>query len=304
MNFKELLEKNNTNLNELAKAIGIPYATLHAGVQEPSRVKADNLKKISDYFHISMEEMYEIINEEEKGTLLIVLREQKQMKLKGNIYHHTQIALSYNTNRIEGSKLTEDETRYIYETNTIIGDDTPKRVDDIVETANHFKLFDVMLDKAKDILTENMIKKFHEMLKRGTSDERKDWFRVGDYKKLPNEVGGKDTVAPEEVSREMANLLAWYNNLKEVRLENIVEFHYRFENIHPFQDGNGRVGRIIMFKECLKHNIIPFIIEDEYKAYYYRGLKEYGKETGYLMDTCLSMQDRYKKVLEKFGLKY
>lgn len=301
MNFKELLEKNNTNLNELAKAIGIPYATLYAGVQEPSRVKADNLNKISEYFHISMEEIYKIINEEEKRTLLTAFREQKQMKLKGNIYHYTQIALSYNTNRIEGSKLTEDETRYIYETNTIIGDSTPKRVDDIVETVNHFKLFDVMLDKAKDILTEDMIRMFHGMLKRGTSDERKDWFRVGDYKKLPNEVGGKDTVAPEDVSSEMVNLLVWYNNLKEVKLENILEFHYRFENIHPFQDGNGRVGRIIMFKECLKHNIIPFIIEDEYKAYYYRGLKEYGKEAGYLMDTCLTMQDRYKKVLERFG---
>ncbi|HCC06792.1 MAG TPA: cell filamentation protein Fic [Clostridiales bacterium] len=250
-----------------------------------------------------MEEMYDIMNEDKEKTLLNVFREQKGMRLSGSIYHETQIKLCYNTNRIEGSMLSEDQTRYIYETNTVIEGDTPSRVDDIVETANHFKLFDIMLDKAKDMLTDSMIKEFHEVLKRGTSDERKDWFIVGDYKTLPNEVGGKETTAPERVAEEMAKLLTWYNGRKEITLDEIIEFHYRFESIHPFQDGNGRVGRIIMFKECLKHNIIPFVIEDTQKAFYYRGLKEYGQEKGYLRDTCLSMQDKYKAVIEKFGVK-
>jgi len=301
MSFNKFLESRDINLNELAKLVGIPYATLYSGIGNPSRIKADNLIKIANYFKISMEEMYEIIHDD-KGTLLGVFKEQKAMGLKGNIYHETQIKLCYNTNRIEGSMLTEDQTRYIYETNTIIEGDEPSRVDDIVETANHFKLFDVMLDKAKEILTEDMIKEFHRILKRGTSDERKDWFKVAEYKKLPNEVGGKVTSAPENVASDMANLLTWYNNLKDVALDEIIEFHYRFESIHPFQDGNGRVGRIIIFKECLKHNIVPFVIEDTYKAFYYRGLKEYKEEKRYLVDTCLSMQDRYKNIIQKFGI--
>ena len=302
MNFEELLIKNNLTLNELSKGVGIPYSTLHSTASDPTRIKAANLKKLALYFHISMEEMYDIFVDEKEKTLLSIYKEQKRMQLKGNIYHETQIKLCYNTNRIEGSKLTEDQTRYIYETNTVIEGDTPSRVDDIVETVNHFKLFDVMLDSAKDILTQDMIKGCHAILKRGTSDERKDWFRVGDYKKLPNEVGGKETAEPKKVSAEISKLLTWYNGLKSVTLGEIIQFHYRFESIHPFQDGNGRVGRIIMFKECLKHNIIPFVIEDTYKAFYYRGLKEYEIEKGYLLDTCLSMQDQFKEIIKKFRI--
>ncbi|HBY21506.1 MAG: cell filamentation protein Fic [Clostridiales bacterium GWE2_32_10] len=235
-------------------------------------------------------------------NLLEMLLEQKKVKLKGNIYHNTQIKLAYNTNRIEGSKLTEEETRYIYETNTILTDNKQTNVDDIVETVNHFFLFDFMLDKLNEILNESLIKSFHAILKRGTTYERKDWFNIGEYKKLPNEVGGKDTTLPENVASDMQRLLLWYNEIENVGLEDIISFHHVFENIHPFQDGNGRVGRIIMFKECLKNNIVPFIIEDEYKAFYYRGLKEYEKENGYLTDTCLSMQDKYRSMVSKFAV--
>ena len=237
---------------------------------------------------------------EKNINLLEIFKEQKELKLKGNIYHKTQIKLAYNTNRIEGSELSEDDTRYIYETNTILSSDKPQKVDDIVETVNHFFLFDFMLEKADEILTEPLIKKFHEILKRGTTHERKDWFNVGEYKKLPNEVGGKETSSPSNVASEMKKLISWYNGTEEITFDEIIEFHYRFENIHPFQDGNGHVGRIIMFKECLKNNIVPFIIEDESKAFYYRGLKEYNEENGYLRDICLSMQDKYKKIIDGF----
>jgi Fic family protein len=239
----------------------------------------------------------EMLKEKNK-SLLETFKEQKELKLKGNIYHKTQIKLAYNTNRIEGSKLSEDDTRYIYETNTILSSDKPQKVDDIVETVNHFFLFDFMLDKADGILTEPLIKKFHEILKHGTTHERKDWFNVGEYKKLPNEVGGRETSPTSNVTSEMKKLISWYNEIEKITLDEIIEFHYRFENIHPFQDGNGRVGRIIMFKECLKNNIVPFIIEDESKAFYYRGLKEYNDEKGYLRDTCLSMQDKYKRIID------
>ena len=235
-------------------------------------------------------------------SLLDILKEQKESKLPGGIYHKIQIDLTYNSNHIEGSRLTHDQTRYIFETNTIGITDTSVNVDDIVETANHFKCIDSIIDNAKYALSEKYIKELHFLLKSGTSDSRKDWFAVGEYKKLPNEVGGIDTTLPEDVHTEVKALLVWYNSLENVTFEDIVEFHVRFERIHPFQDGNGRVGRLIMFKECLKHNVVPFIIDEEHKLFYYRGLKEWQSERGYLMDTCLSAQDQFRAVLKYFRI--
>ena len=237
-------------------------------------------------------------------TLLDILQEQKASKYSGGIYHKTQIDLTYNSNHMEGSRLTYDQTRYIFETNTIGVGSEVLNVDDVIETVNHFRCVDMVIDHARAALTEKFIKELHLTLKSGTSDSRKDWFAVGDYKKLPNEVGGRDTALPEEVAGKMKALLAAYNTKKEKTLEDILDFHVKFERIHPFQDGNGRVGRLIMFKECLKYKIVPFIIEDNLKMFYYRGLKEWDNEKGYLTDTCLTAQDRYKVYLDYFRIPY
>lgn len=235
-------------------------------------------------------------------TLLDIIKEQKECKLSGGIYHRIQIDLTYNSNHIEGSRLTHDQTRYIFETNTIGITDQCVNVDDIVETANHFKCIDSIIDNASYELSEKYIKELHHILKNGTSDSRKDWFAVGEYKKLPNEVGGMDTVLPEKVHEEIRKLLNSYQAKKEITIDEIIDFHVNFERIHPFQDGNGRVGRLIMFKECLKHNIIPFIIDEEHKLYYYRGLKEWETEKGYLRDTCLSAQDDFCRIIKYFRI--
>ena len=237
-------------------------------------------------------------------TLLDILQEEKTSKYSGGIYHKTQIDLTYNSNHIEGSRLTHEQTRFIFETNTIGVENEVLNVDDVIETVNHFRCIDMVIDNAKANLTEKFVKELHLVLKTGTSDARKDWFVVGDYKKLPNEVGGVETALPEEVAVRMKELLAKYNAKENKTLEDILEFHVAFEKIHPFQDGNGRVGRLIMFKECLKHNIVPFIIEDNLKLFYYRGLKEWNKEKGFLTDTCLTAQDRYKKYLDYFRIGY
>ena len=241
---------------------------------------------------------------EEPITLLDILKEQKASKYSGGIYHKTQIDLTYNSNHMEGSRLTHDQTRYIFETNTIGVEKEVLNVDDVIETANHFRCIDEVIESAKSQLSEKFIKHLHFILKTGTSDARKDWFAVGDYKKLPNEVGGRETTLPEEVSAEMKRLLDEYNSKKTVTLEDILTFHVRFERIHPFQDGNGRVGRLIMLKECLKHNIVPFIIEDSRKMFYYRGLQEWDQEKGYLIDTCLSAQETFKKYQDYFRIPY
>ncbi len=241
---------------------------------------------------------------EEPVTLLDILKVQKASRQSGGIYHKTQIELTYNSNHMEGSRLTHDQTRYIFETNTIGADNEVLNVDDVVETVNHFRCIDLIIDHAKAPLTEKLIKELHLILKNGTSDSRKDWFAVGDYKKLPNEVGGRETALPEEVADQMKVLLKSYNEKAETTLEDILEFHVNFERIHPFQDGNGRVGRLILFKECLKYNIVPFIIEDDLKLFYYRGLKEWDNEKGYLTDTCLTAQDRYKAYLDYFRIEY
>ena len=237
-------------------------------------------------------------------SLLQILREQKAAKMTGGIYHKVQIDLTYNSNHMEGSRLTHDQTRYIFETNTIGFENEAVNVDDVIETANHFRCIDIVIDQAGAALSEKLIKELHYVLKSGTGDSRKDWFAVGDYKKLPNEVGGNDTTLPEHVANEMQALIKHYNALPTKTLEDIIAFHVAFERIHPFQDGNGRVGRLILFKECLKYNIVPFIIEDNLKLFYYRGLKEWNREKGYLMDTCLTAQDRFKKYLDYFRIAY
>lgn len=241
---------------------------------------------------------------DEPQNLLERLRAEKKASVKGGIYHKIQIELTYNSNHIEGSKLTHDQTRYIFETNTIGVENDALNVDDIIETANHFKCIDMVIDNATYRLTEKFIKELHFTLKSGTSDSRKNWFNVGEYKKLPNEVGGKETAKPEDTANKIKTILKDYNQKDEHTLEEIIDFHYRFEIIHPFQDGNGRVGRLIMFKECLKNNIVPFIIDEDLKMFYYRGLSEWNNEKGYLTDTCLAAQDKFKKYLEYFKVPY
>ena len=300
--IKKYREEKKMTQAEVAEVLGVKPATIskyEAGTLEPN---IESLKKLAELFEVSVDEL---LKEDEfdvfKINVLKVLREQKEMKLKGNLYHNTQIIFAYNTNHIEGSKLTEDQTRYIYETNTLLTEkESITNLDDIIETASHFKLIDYMLDVADKELTEEMIKEFHKILKEGTSDSRKDWFNVGDYKKLANEAGNMKPTLPKNVQKDMVKLMQWYNSLGKITIEDIIEFHYRFECIHPFQDGNGRVGRIIMFKECLKNNIIPFIILDKDKLFYYRGLKEYKTEKGYLIDTCLNEQDQYIRLIEYF----
>jgi Fic family protein len=235
------------------------------------------------------------------NKLLAYLVEERQSKRKGGLYHKTQVNLAYNSNKIEGSKLTEEQTRYIFETRTIgFKDEEAIPVDDIIETSNHFVAFDNMLDRIGEPLSNAVIKDFHRILKTGTSDAVKPWFNVGDWKKIPNEVGGIETVLPENVENEMNKLNDWYKSLPGIVFENIIEYHYCFEKIHPFQDGNGRVGRLLMFRECLRNNIIPFIIDDNHKQFYYRGLKEFSHVQAYLIDTCLSAQDIYTTWVEYF----
>lgn len=238
------------------------------------------------------------------SNLLEVLKAEKASKISGGIYHKIQVELTYNSNHIEGSKLTHDQTRYIYETNTIGFTDSTINVDDIVETANHFKCIDMVIDKTTKPLSETFIKQLHMVLKNGTSDSRKDWFAVGDYKKYPNEVGGKITTPPEEVNDKIKALISAYNKTGNKSFDDLISFHYEFERIHPFQDGNGRIGRLILFKECLKHNIVPFIIDENLKMFYYRGLSEWQNEKGYLIDTCLTAQDKFKKYLDYFRIPY
>ena len=241
---------------------------------------------------------------ETENNLLAFLKREKDASLKGGIYHKIQIDLTYNSNHIEGSRLSHDQTRFIFETKTLGITDDAVKVDDIVETVNHFRCIDLAIEGANTKLSESFIKQLHYILKTGTTDAMKSWFKVGDYKMIENEVGGSETVKPEDVATEMKALLADYNSKSEITFDDILNFHVRFESIHPFQDGNGRIGRLIMFKECLKHNIVPFIITEELKMFYNRGIKEWKNERGYLKDTCLTGQDAMKVSLDYFGIKY
>ncbi len=294
-----LLNKKKISKTTLQKQVGMSSTTM-AKLSKDEKVSLSIIEEICKALQCQPGDIMEIV-EVEEHPLLKTLREEQEMKLKGGLYHLTQIKLSYNSNRIEGSKLSEEQTRYIYETNTIaMSTEEATPIDDIIETLNHFNSFDIMLKVANQRLTEDIIKEFHKMIKSNTSDSKKEWFMIGEYKQKPNMVGDKRTVPPSKVRGEMAKLLTNYEEIDKVSFEDIIDFHYKFESIHPFQDGNGRVGRLIMFKECLRHGIMPFIINESHKLFYYRGLKEYEFEKGYLIDTCYSAQDEYSKQVEYF----
>ena len=293
----EILKKNGLKKSDLAAKAGISSRTI-AKISKGEKIADNVIKRLCEFFGCKSEDICREISD---NLVLQVLRDEKSAKLSGGLYHETQIRLTYNSNRIEGSRLSEDQTRLIFETNTI-GAEEGVPVDDIIETANHFRAVDYVIDCAEQPLTEELIKTLHKILKTGTKDSYLAWFNVGEYKKRANVVGGIETVAPSKVAEKMKELLQNYNGKTGIKLEDIVEFHYNFERIHPFQDGNGRVGRLICFKECLRHKIIPFIIEDRKKMFYYRGLREWENERGYLIDTCLDGQDAYKALLRYFGI--
>ena len=298
----DILENRKISKTELKEALDLSSTTI-AKLSKNEQVSMSTLIAVCKYLNCQPGDVMEIEDDMDENSLLCRLREEKKIKLKGGIYHQTQIKLAYNSNHIEGSQLTEDQTRYIYETNTI-GIEKQVNVDDIMETVNHFQCFDYMLDSAADTLDEGFIKETHRMLKTNTSDSRLSWFNVGEYRAQRNMVGDMPTTLPENVKGEMEKLLIEYNRKPNIAFDDILDFHVRFERIHPFQDGNGRVGRLIMFKECLKNDIVPFIIEDNLKMFYYRGLKEWNNEKGYLRDNCLTAQDRYKAYLDYFQIKY
>lgn len=295
----ETLEQRNMSKTELRESIKISSATL-AKLSKNEMVSLKVIEDICNFLNCQPNDIMTMEQEPDKSTLLYKFQEEKRIRLKGGIYHQTQVKLAYNSNHIEGSKLTEDQTRYIYETNTIGLEKEPANIDDIIEAVNHFGCFDYIIDHASETLTESIIKELHYILKVNTSDSRLEWFNIGDYKQKPNMIGDTQTTPPKQVQKEIQRLLFDYNQKDNITFNDIVEFHCRFEKIHPFQDGNGRVGRLIIFKECLKYNIVPFIIEESHKLYYYRGLKEFDSEQGYLIDTCLSAQDKYKELLEYF----
>jgi DNA-binding Xre family transcriptional regulator len=294
-----LLSERKISKTTLQKELKISSATL-AKFSKNELVSLKIIEEICKFLHCQVSEILEIVNDSDM-PLLQRFREEMKMKLKGGLYHQTQIKLAYHSNRIEGSMLSEAQTRYIFETNTLAcSQDEATSVDDIIETINHFQCFDVMIKVADQALTEDVIKEFHRLIKMNTSDSRKEWFKVGEYKARSNMVGDSKTVAPSKVKGEMAKLVINYNSMKTVGFEDLVEFHYLFESIHPFQDGNGRVGRMILFKECLRWGITPFIIDEGHKQFYYRGLKEFEVDRGYLLDTCYSAQDEYASLVKYF----
>ena len=294
-----ILKKHGLKKSDLTEKVGISSRTI-AKISKGERIADNVIKKICAYFGCPKEDLYREVCD---NAILQTLREEKNARISGGLYHETQIRLTYNSNRIEGSKLSEDQTRLIFETNTI-GAEDGLPVDNIIETANHFRAIDFIIDCAEQPLTEEIIKTVHKILKNNTQDSCLSWFNVGEYKARANVVGGFETTAPNKVAEEMGKLLKDYNEITAATIEDIIEFHYLFERIHPFQDGNGRVGRLICFKECLRHKVVPFIIEDRKKAFYYRGLKEWKNESGFLIGTCLDGQDTYKALLNYFGIEY
>lgn len=300
----KLLEERKISKTKFAADIGISSDTM-AKLSKDEPVKMVVLSRICRYLAVTPNDVMEIVETGVIAPLLFRLVEEKNSNISNGIYHETQIAMTYNSNHIEGSKLSEEQTRYIFETATIVNEgDNIVLVDDIIETVNHFECIRYLLDHAMDPLSEEIIKTLHKILKTGTTSARLEWFNVGDYKKVPNIVGGEDTCPPHLVAGKIQTLIGKYNLKKDITFENIVDFHCEFEKIHPFQDGNGRIGRLIAFKECLKQGHVPFIIDEEIKLFYYRGLREYKKQKSYLIDTCLSGQDKYKKILDKFELEY
>ena len=297
--LNNLLKAKGMKKSELTRELGISSRTI-AKISKGERIADNVLLRLCEFFGCEKEDIFAVVCE---NAILQRLREEKKSKISGGIYHETQVRLTYNSNRIEGSRLSEDQTRMIFETNTI-GSDVGVPVDDIIETANHFRAIDFVIDKAEEPITEEIIKALHRLLKTGTKDSYISWFNVGEYKSKPNVVGGAETTLPSKVSGEMRKLLAEYSKIETVSILDIIKFHHDFEKIHPFQDGNGRVGRLIAFKECLRFNIVPFIIEDSKKMFYYRGLKEWNREQGFLVDTCLDGQDTYKALLNYFDIEY
>ena len=295
--LEKVLSANGMTKTSLAAELGISSRTI-AKMSKGEKIADHVLKKIADYFSCSVAEL---CAEKTDNLILQTLRDEMRAKISGGLYHELQVRMTYNSNHIEGSKLSEDQTRLIFETRTInAGDGVP--VDDIIETVNHFCAIDYVIDVAEDELTEEIIKELHRILKQGTADSALAWFAVGDYKKRANVVGGRETAKPKDVPAQMKALLSAYNSAGTVTVEDIIAFHHDFESIHPFQDGNGRVGRLIALKECLRYGIVPFIIEDSKKAFYYRGLAEWESEKGYLIDTCLDGQDTFKRLLAMFDL--
>lgn len=300
ISYEGLLSKLNAKgltKTALTDELGISSRTV-AKIGRGEKIAAHVLAKIAAYLSCTPEELYRSISD---NLLLQTLRDEKSIRMPGGLYHELQVRMTYNSNHIEGSKLSEDQTRLIFETNTVdVGEGIP--VDDIIETVNHFRAIDYVIDHAEEPLTEDIIKELHRILKQSTKDSTLSWFAVGDYKKRANVVGGRETAKPKDVPARMKALLSDYESLDAVSIENVIEFHYNFERIHPFQDGNGRVGRLIALKECLRHSIVPFIIEDSKKMFYYRGLSEWESERGYLTDTCLDGQDTFKKLLSIFDI--
>lgn len=295
-----MMEEREISKEKLKNEIGISSATM-AKLAKNEEVAMSTIQSLCKYFDCQPGAILSYEREIDEESILFKLKEEQSIKLKGGLYHQTQIRLAYNSNHMEGSRLTEEQTRSIYETQTIGVTQGNEKIDDIIEAVNHFRCFDYILSVADKELSEDMIKQIHLLLKSGTTDSQKEWFAVGDYKKRTNVIGDMiETTHPSKVAAEMKQLLKEYRENSNVTFEDIIDFHYRFEKIHPFQDGNGRVGRLIMFKECLKYDIPPFIIEDAYKDYYKRGLKEYASEKGFLFDTCRASQDTYKKLLEYF----
>ena len=281
----------------LAQELGISSRTV-AKISRGEKVAGHVIVKIAAFLDCKPEELYRSVSD---NALLQTLRDEKSIRMPGGLYHELQVRMTYNSNHIEGSKLSEDQTRLIFETNTVdVGEGIP--VDDIIETVNHFRAIDYVIDHAEDALTEDVIKHLHRILKQSTRDSALAWFAVGDYKKRANTVGGRETAKPKDVSARMQALLSAYEALETVSIDDIIRFHCEFERIHPFQDGNGRAGRLIALKECLRYNIVPFIIEDSKKMYYYRGLSEWDTEKGYLTDTCLDGQDTFKKLMAMFDI--
>jgi len=307
VNFKGLfsvLEKRDITLSKLCDDLNISSAT-RAKFKKGEYVSLQTLESICKYLNLSLNGIVEFVVVNNPSPLLMRLKEEMIHKIKGGIYHETQILLTYNSNHIEGSKLTADQTRYIFETNTIgLDEDETINVDDVIETQNHFRCIDYMIKTALEPITELLIKDLHKILKTGTSDSKLEWFSVGDYKQRTNTVGGIETSKPKDVEADMIALVGLYENKQKYSFEDIIEFHFNFECIHPFQDGNGRVGRLITFKECLRHGFVPFTIDDDIKMFYYRGLKEWRKEEGYLLDTCLTGQDKYKRLLDMLDIEY
>lgn len=281
----------------LAHELGISSRTI-AKIGRGEPIARHVLARIAAFLECTPEDLCQSRTD---NLLLQTLRDEKSIRLSGGLYHELQVRLTYNSNHIEGSQLSEDQTRLIFETNTLDAD-SGLPVDDIIETVNHFRGIDFVIDRAEQPLSEEIIKELHRILKQGTTESSLEWFAIGDYKRRPNMVGGRETAKPQDVARQMKQLLLRYESLNRVEFDDIVEFHYQFELIHPFQDGNGRVGRLIALKECLRHGIVPFIIEDSKKLFYYRGLSQWESEKGYLRETCLDGQDTFIKLMSQFGM--